>query len=109
MKSNSVPLSSTLNFQATELPDNKPEQSSPATDKPESNTVIVQPRDTLRQIILRTIGKYNSGSIEQILKLNPDIIDVDRLEVGQTIRLPQISTPVASEAATETGSTVGKN
>ena len=109
VKSDSVPLSSPLNVQAAGLLNSEAEQSSPATDKPESKTVIVRPGDTLRQIIVRTIGKYNSGSIEQIRKLNPDIIDVDHLEVGQMIRLPQISASAASAAATEEGSTIGKN
>jgi hypothetical protein len=41
--------------------------------------------------------------IRQVQKLNPDIADVDRLDVGQTIRLPKTSAYVASDAASAAG------
>ena len=53
----------------------------------------MQPGDTLRQIILRTMGEYNGDTIEQIRKLNPDIADLDHLEAGQTIRFPRFPCP----------------
>ncbi len=109
VKSDSVPLSSTLNVQAAELNSAGSGQSSPPSDDAEFNTIIVQPGDTLRQIVLRTIGQYNGNTIEQVRKLNPDIANVDHLEVGQAIRLPRVSVSVDSAAASEAGSTAGKN
>jgi type II secretory pathway predicted ATPase ExeA len=109
LKSDSVPLSPTLNVQAAELPDTGAEQSSLLSDEAGTKSVILQPGDTLRQIILRTIGKYNGDTIEQVRKLNPDITDFDHIEAGRAIRVPWVSASVDSAAAGEAASTVGKN
>ena len=58
----------------------------------------MQPGDTLRQIVLRTMGEYNGDTIEQIRKLNPDIADFDHLETGQAIRIPRASVPVEARS-----------
>jgi type II secretory pathway predicted ATPase ExeA len=109
VKSDPVPLSSTLNVQAAGLPNSDADQSSLLSDEVGIKTVIVQSGDTLRQIILRTIGEYNPNAIEQVRKLNPDIVNVDHLEVGQAIRLPRVPGSVDSAAASEAASTAGKN
>jgi hypothetical protein len=109
VKSDSVPLSSTLNVQAAGLANSEADQSPLLSDVAGTKTVIVQPGDTLRQIILRTVGEYNGNTIEQVRKMNPDIVDVDHLEVGQAIRLPRASVSVDSAAASEAASTAGKN
>jgi hypothetical protein len=109
LKSDSVPLSSTLNDQAAELPITEAGQSSPSSDDAGAKTVIVQPGDTLRQIILRTTGEYNGDTIEQIRKLNPAMVDLDHLEAGQAIRIPQVSVPVDSAVASERTGVAGKN
>jgi type II secretory pathway predicted ATPase ExeA len=108
-KSDSVPLPSTLDVQAAGLPNSQAEQSAPSNDETETKSVIVQRGDTLRQIILRTIGAYNGSSIGEIRKLNPDIADVDRLEVGQTIRVPRVSASAYSTSPNEASSGAGKN
>jgi type II secretory pathway predicted ATPase ExeA len=95
VKSDSVPLSSTLNVQAAGFSNSDADQSSLLSEEAEIKTVIVQPGDTLRQIILRNIGVYNGSTIGQIRKLNPDIANVDRLEVGQAIRVQRASASVA--------------
>jgi len=87
-KSESVPLSSDLNVQAAELPNTGSGHSSPSGDAEAINTVIVQPGETLRQVILRTMGDYNGDAIEQIRKLNPAIVDLEHLKAGQVIRFP---------------------
>jgi hypothetical protein len=109
VKSDSAPLSPDLNIQAAGLVNSEDEQSTLLSDEAGTKTVIVQPGDTLRQIILRTIGEYNRNAIEQVRKLNPNIVDVDHLEVGQAIRLPWVSVPVDSGAASEAARTAGKN
>jgi type II secretory pathway predicted ATPase ExeA len=87
LKSDSEPATSTQKVQAAGLPNSEVEQPSPLTDTAVTESVIVQPGDTLRQIILRTIGEYNGGSIRQIQKLNPDITDFDHIDAGQAIRV----------------------
>jgi type II secretory pathway predicted ATPase ExeA len=109
VKSDSVPLSSTLNVQAAGLSNSEAEPSSLLSDGARTKTVIVQPGDTLRQIILRTMQKYNGNTVEQVRRLNPDIADVDHIEVGQAIRLPRVSVPDDSAGVSEAASTASKN
>jgi hypothetical protein len=37
------------------------------------------------------MGDYNGETIEQIRKLNPDIMDLEHLKAGQEIRFPWVS------------------
>jgi type II secretory pathway predicted ATPase ExeA len=108
VKSHSVALSSSLNVQAAELSSEKSAESFSSSHEAETNMAVVQPGETLRQIILRTVGEYNSGTIDQIEKLNPDIADFGHLEAGQTIRLQQVSPPLDSAVVDGTGA-AGKN
>ena len=62
------------------FPTPSPDSDSSSSSDGEINTVIVQPGETLRQVILRTMGEYNGDTIEQIRKLNPDIADLDHLK-----------------------------
>ena len=102
-------VSSVLNVQDAEISNSAPVQSSPSSDDAEINTVIVQPGETLRQIILRSMGEYNGGTIKQFRKLNPTIANLDHLEAGQAIRLPRFSVSVDSTAGSEGTGTGGKN
>jgi len=108
-KSDAVPASSPLNVQAAGLPDSEAGLASSLNGDGEIDMVIVQPGEKLRQVILRTMGEYNGGAIEQIRKLNPDIADLDHLEAGQTIRFPRVSVPVDSATASEGTGPSGKN
>ena len=105
----SAPFSSTLNVQAAELSNLESAQPSLLDPDAEINAVVVQSGETLRQVLLRTVGEYNQGMIEQVRRLNTDIADFDHLEAGQTIRLPRGSVRGDSDTAGNAISAVGKN
>ncbi len=50
--------------------------------------VVVESGQTLRQISQRYLGRYSSGIVQEIQTLNPELLDPNRIEVGQKIRLP---------------------
>jgi hypothetical protein len=65
----------------------KPEQVAPApTDQP--NTVTVGPGQTLAGICIKKFGVWTPEMLRQIRALNPNLGDMDHIEVGQTIRVP---------------------
>jgi hypothetical protein len=109
VKPYSGPGSSSLSVQAAELPHAGSGQPSPSSGDTGIDTIIVQPGETLRQIILRTMGDYNSDAIEQIRLLNPEIADFDHLESGQTIRFLKVTVPVDSAPVSAGTRTAGKN
>ena len=49
---------------------------------------VVQPKDTLRDLCVSTLGHYDDGVLSQIQKLNPELRNPDHLDAGQKIRLP---------------------
>jgi len=49
---------------------------------------VVQPKDTLRDLCVSTLGRYDKVILSQIQKLNPELRNPDHLDVGQKIRLP---------------------
>ena len=51
--------------------------------------MVVAPKQTLRQICLLHLGRYDHHLIEVIRGLNPQLVDPNHLQVGQEIRLPQ--------------------
>ncbi len=51
-------------------------------------TVVVERRQTLRQICLRNVGRYNDSLVGEIRELNPWMSDPNHLEVGQRVQLP---------------------
>ena len=108
-KPDTAPLSSRMEVHAAEFPNAKSGPSSAANDDAETNSVIVQPGETLRQIVLRNMGDYSVDTIEQIWKLNPDIADFDHLESGQAIRLPRLAAPLASVHSSIEPAVDGKN
>ena len=50
--------------------------------------------ETLSQIIKRVYGDFSSASFQKFIRANPQIIDPDRVPVGQKITLPAIPTAV---------------
>jgi len=54
--------------------------------------VAVEPRQTLRQICLRYLGRYSLRTVQQIQALN-SAFDPNRIEIGQRIRLPLSPAP----------------
>ena len=103
------PIPSALDVQAAELPNAGPGQSPPLSTDNETSAVIVQPGETLRHIVLRNMGTYDGDTINLIRKLNPAIADLDHLEAGQAIRIPQVSVPADSPSASEAVNSAGKN
>ena len=109
VKSDSVPIPPTPNLSAMELPNGDSAKSSSSSNNAGIHSVVVQPGETLQQIILRTFGEYNGDTIGQVRKLNPAIADIDHIEAGQTIRLPPVSAPDVSAAAGQETNAVRKN
>lgn len=92
-----------------EIPEAASVQPSSSRIDARTSTVVVLPGDTLRQIALRTGGKYSGKILKQIRKLNPGMTDPSHLEVGQEVRLPRFSTPFDSPLASGAGHLTGKN
>jgi type II secretory pathway predicted ATPase ExeA len=51
-------------------------------------TYVVKPNDTVWNLCVWSLGHYDETAVAELRKLNPDLSDVDRIEVGQEIRLP---------------------
>ena len=52
--------------------------------------LILEPNETLSRIIRAVYGRFNSKYFKSIIVANPEIIDPDRVDVGQIISLPAI-------------------
>lgn len=52
--------------------------------------ITLKHNETLSRVIQRVYGRYNSKYFRSLILANPDIIDPDRVEIGQTIYLPAI-------------------
>jgi general secretion pathway protein A len=57
-----------------------------------SQDVQVKPGQTLYQISVNNLGKYNSKLLSQFQDLNPWLSDPDRIHPGQKIRVPAAAT-----------------
>jgi type II secretory pathway predicted ATPase ExeA len=55
-------------------------------------TYVIQPEDTLRDLCMSMLGRYDSAVFSEIRELNPDLKNPDHLDVGQEIRLPVSAT-----------------
>ena len=58
----------------------------------DDHVAVVGPRQTLRQICLRYVGRYSLRTVQQIQALNSGL-DPNRIEIGQRIRLPLSPAP----------------
>ena len=54
----------------------------------QSFAYVIQPKDTLRDLCMSMLGRYDSNVLSEIRKLNPTLKNPDLLDVGQEIRLP---------------------
>jgi type II secretory pathway predicted ATPase ExeA len=52
-------------------------------------TVVVEQRQTLQGISQQNLGGFDPKLLQEILQLNPDLHDPNRIEVGQRIVLPR--------------------
>lgn len=100
------PIRTDLATAASQLPSSQSEQKPLAIDPqpPDPNgtlrpvrledparkviTIVVEPKQTLRQICLRNIGRFNNRLVEKIQELNPWMQDPNDLKVGQKVQLP---------------------
>jgi hypothetical protein len=65
-----------------------------------TTVVVVEPRDTLRQICLRNIGWYDARLLSKIKELNPGLADPDHVIVDQRIVIPvSVSAGTAARGA----------
>jgi len=53
-----------------------------------SFSYVVQANDTLRDLCVSSLGRYDHVVLSEIRRLNPDLRNPNRLDVGQEIRLP---------------------
>jgi general secretion pathway protein A len=60
----------------------------PTTTKGAFFTYIVQPNDTISNLCEWALGRYDEAALAELKKLNPELIDPDRIEAGAQIRLP---------------------
>jgi len=49
---------------------------------------VVKPKDTLRDLCVSVLGRYDKAVLAKIQELNPDLGNPDQLETGQVIRFP---------------------
>jgi LysM repeat protein len=56
----------------------------------------VVPNDTLEQISLRSMGRYDTNLLQKWQQLNPELTDPDLILVGQRLRLPPSAHTTAS-------------
>jgi general secretion pathway protein A len=67
-------------------------QNSPVRNPVRSFAYVVQPNDTLRDLCVSTVGRYDSTVLSEIRELNPGLKNPDHLDPGQEIRLPMTGT-----------------
>jgi type II secretory pathway predicted ATPase ExeA len=85
--SESRPAQSVMYPAADQQPHELP-QADAREDLLSSYAYVVQPRDTLRDLCVSILGRYDEAVLSQIQKLNPELRNPDHLDVGQKIRLP---------------------
>jgi general secretion pathway protein A len=73
-------------FSSVQFP--TPAPTKPSVDSTGSLTYLVQPNDTLRDLCMSIVGRYDDAVLAKIRELNPDLKDPNRLDVGQEVRLP---------------------
>jgi len=83
-----TPISGPLPAAFSGIQPTAPAPSEPNADSANSLTYVVQPNDTLRDLCLSIVGRYDAVVLEKIRKLNPDLKNPNRIEAGQEIHLP---------------------
>lgn len=75
------------------LPAAAPAQSAPkpreAQQAREGREVVVRPGDTLSALVIQVYGRADLTLLDFAAMANPDIQDIDRLQVGQRLRFPE--------------------
>jgi type II secretory pathway predicted ATPase ExeA len=66
----------------------------PGTDKPLFTHIIVKEGDTLAQLSADIYGRVDDRILSLLKEHNPDIKDVDRIDIGQKLVFPSVFSPV---------------
>jgi type II secretory pathway predicted ATPase ExeA len=74
------------NFDSTR--DQETPQAGSREGSPAFFTYVVQPNDTLQDLCISTVGRYDNTILVEIQKLNPELRDPNHIDVGQEIRFP---------------------
>jgi general secretion pathway protein A len=72
-------------------------QTEPHSGQPQTDmlgNITLKHNETLSLIIQKVYGRYSSKYFRSLILANPDIVDPDRVEIGQTISLPAIPAAV---------------
>jgi len=69
-------------------------------DRGQYRSVTVRRGDTLMQLAVDVYGRADTATLELLKRHNPEILDVNRISVGQEIRFPPL--PVLPKGATYT-------
>ncbi|HUT71356.1 MAG TPA: AAA family ATPase [Desulfatiglandales bacterium] len=78
--------------ETTELNEPKEEQTSPQkADVGQYRSVIVRRGDTLIQLAVDSYGRADTATLELIKRHNPELLDVNRISVGQELKFPSLS------------------
>ena len=65
-----------------------PEQEASPAATQATEDVRVKPGETLYQISLNKLGKYDGKVLDELRGLNPSLNNPDRIRTGQKIRIP---------------------
>lgn len=75
----------------------------PALNRPaEPIRITVQPHQTLQDITVQYFGAFTATHLRQIRALNPEIVDPNHIEAGQTIWIPGSTATTPATVATST-------
>lgn len=82
------PPSQAARAQIPALPASEPARAGAIGDVSGSFAYVVQSNDTIRDLCLSTVGRYDAEVLAEIRRLNPALKSLNHLEAGQEIRLP---------------------
>ena len=63
-------------------------QSGSSQEPPAFFIYVIQPNDTLRDLCISAVGRYDNTLLAEIRKLNPELKDPNHLLAGREIRFP---------------------
>src|SRR5712675_1580366 len=86
--SSAANLSSPAPGQESAPPPNSSVRTSQHPDSSQFVTHVVRENDTVWNLCVSSMGRYDETALAELRKLNPELIDIDRIEIGQQIRLP---------------------
>jgi general secretion pathway protein A len=80
---------------SSRMPKPAPQPPAPLQEPPQLlGSLTIRFNETLSGLTHRVYGKYSSRHVEDITRINPQIVDPDRVEAGQVIRFPALAAGV---------------